>query len=277
MLQHMNVLFTASYHIAKNNRPYTDFEDLVALLTKLNVTDSDKYVNEKRCQEFISYIASHLREDLVSQIKESQYVSVLLDGSTDKSDDEELIIYIRFIREARVKETFLSIVSLEDATSDGYLKTLETELMQLGLGELLTNTKLVGIGTDGAASMIGVRNGLVTQISKKLENLVNVHCVAHQLQLTVLHSVKNVKFIDEIDSILRKLYKFYRHSPKRLTKNSELLECEISKLQYLHQVRWVASKLNALHAIVKDWECLVVHLESISEKKAKMEALLKGF
>jgi hypothetical protein len=84
--------------------------------------------------------------------------------------------------------------------------------------------------------MIGVHNGLVTKISEKLEKLVNVHCVAHQLQLTVLHSLKNVKLkiVDEIDSTLRKLYTFYRHSIKRLCelkKISELLECEISKLQ----------------------------------------------
>jgi hypothetical protein len=79
-------------------------------------------VNEKRCKEFISCIASYLREDLICKIKERSYVSILLDGSTDKSDDEELILYIRFIREGKVKEALLSIVSLEDATIDGYLK-----------------------------------------------------------------------------------------------------------------------------------------------------------
>jgi hypothetical protein len=38
----------------------------------------------------------------------------------------------------------------------------------------------------------------------------------------------------------------------------------------------VARKINALHAIVKDWECLVVHLESISERKGEEGNTAKG-
>ena len=74
-------------------------------------------------------------------------------------------------REKKVKETVLPIVSLKDATSNGYMKALETELFQIGLGELFTYTKLICLGTDGALSMISVHNGLVTKISKKLKTL----------------------------------------------------------------------------------------------------------
>lgn len=58
---HLSALCNASYYLAKNNRPFSDIKELVILLSKLDVTDSDKYTNEKRCQEFICVIAEHVR------------------------------------------------------------------------------------------------------------------------------------------------------------------------------------------------------------------------
>jgi hypothetical protein len=44
------------------------------------------------------------------------------------------------------------------------------------------------------------------------------------------------------------------------------LQTSIPKFQYLHNVRWVASKVGAFSA-VKDLKCVTVHLESLAAEK----------
>jgi hypothetical protein len=49
------------------------------------------------------------------------------------------------------------------------------------------------------------------------------------------------------------------------------------KFQYLHAVRWVASKVCVLTAFVTDWKSLIVHLESIvATEKCNITAVADG-
>jgi hypothetical protein len=54
------------------------------------------------------------------------------------------------------------------------------------------------------------------------------------------------------------------------------LQTSILKLQYLHNVRWVASKVGALSDLVKDLKCVTVHLESLAAEKDSAPAIAKG-
>ncbi|XP_073532536.1 zinc finger protein 862-like [Phyllobates terribilis] len=246
IFKHMTILFNVAYYIAKNNRPFTDFEGLLELTEKLGSAVRQEYANDKRCKEFISHIAEIIRKNLISELKEAKYVSLMLDGSTDKAGVEQLILYVRYIKDNRVKEVFLH---------------------------------LIAIGTDGAASMIETENGLVQKIRQNISHLIGIHCVAHRLNLSVLSSVKQAKLIDDFDSILKKLYQFYQYSPKRmrqLKQVAENLQLTILKFQYLHNVRWVASKVGALSALVKDWKCVTIHLESVAAEKDSASAAAHG-
>ncbi|XP_073524940.1 zinc finger protein 862-like [Phyllobates terribilis] len=279
IFKHMTILFNVAYYTAKNNRPFTDFEGLLELTEKLGSAVRQEYANDKRCKELISHIAEIIRKNLISELKEAKYVSLMLDGSTDKAGVEQLILYVRYIKDNRVKEVFLSVSPLEMATADGYLEALTEELRTLGLVGWLSSSHLIAIGTDGAASMIGTENGLVQKIRQNISHLIGIHCVAHRLNLSVLSSVKQAKLIDDFDSILKKLYKFYQYSPKRmrqLKQVAENLQLTILKFQYLHNVRWVASKVGALSALVKDWKCVTIHLESVAAEKDSASAAAHG-
>ena len=41
------------------------------------------------------------------------------------------------------------------------------------------HNKTVGMSTDGASVMIGIRNGVVTKIKADVPHLISVHWVAH--------------------------------------------------------------------------------------------------
>jgi hypothetical protein len=53
----------------------------------------------------------------------------------------------------------------------------------------------------------------------------------------------------------------------------ESLQFSIKKCEYLHNARWVASKVGALSALVKDWKCVTVHLGSIVAEEGSASAV----
>ncbi|MEE6461244.1 hypothetical protein FKM82_001240 [Ascaphus truei] len=263
--------FNCAYYIAKSNKPFSDLPELIGLLSKCDVETLHQYSN-KPCMEFISHIASVVRSDLIRKIKKSPFVSLLLDSSSDKSEEEQLIVCVRYLKNTKLEEAFLSILPLEDATANEYLTALQNQLQTLNLTEIMSGKSLVGIGTDGAAIMVGEENGLVAKLTKLdgLEHVVGIHCNTHNLLFSVLSSIKNVKYMEEVDGVLQRLYSFYYFSPKRmrqLKKVSQALECELVKLHNLRSVRWVASKVEALTALVQDWKCIVFHLEELGNGK----------
>ncbi|MEE6461243.1 hypothetical protein FKM82_001239 [Ascaphus truei] len=263
--------FNCAYYIAKNNKPFSDLPELLGLLSKCDVETLHQYCN-KACKEFISHIASVVRSDLIGNIKKSPFVSLLLDSSSDKSEEEQLIVCVRYLKNTKLEEAFLSILPLEDATANEYLTALQNQLQTLNLTEIMSGKSLVGIGTDGATIMVGEENGLVAKLTKLdgLEHVVGIHCNTHNLLFSVLSYIKNVKYMEEVDGVLQRLYSFYYFSPKRmrqLKKVSQALECELVKLHNLRSVRWVASKVEALTALVQDWKCIVFHLEELGNGK----------
>lgn len=278
MFFHLEVLFNISYYIAKNNKPFTDIRGLAELVDKLNVEVLEEYTNNKQCKEFIHYIAQSVKEDVVADIKASEFVSVLLDGSTDRSDVEECIVYVRYINASGVKESYLAIAALANSTASGYLDSIDKELQKVNL-DWRHEKCLVGLATDGAPSMIGGVNSLATKITDCANHVTTVHCVAHKLQLSVLKSLKGVSYIDEINHCLISVYKFYNRSSKKqkqLSETAEVLSTKLLKLQKLHTVRWVASKVGTIKAVIHDWRSLVKHLENVSCGKESDSNKAKG-
>jgi hypothetical protein len=58
-------------------------------------------------------------------------------------------------------DVFLSVLSLDSVTADGYLDGIQKEVEKHRLLDCLSSCKLIGTGTDGAASMTAAENGLI--------------------------------------------------------------------------------------------------------------------
>ncbi|CAB3237252.1 unnamed protein product [Arctia plantaginis] len=108
-----------------------------------------------------------------------------LDESTDISSTAQLLIFIRGVtQDFEVLEELLGMCSLKG-------QTREVDILNVLLDERsktnLDLSKLMGVATDGAPSMIGVNSGLVTLLKKHLqekniiaEDLMQFHCIIHQ-------------------------------------------------------------------------------------------------
>lgn len=67
MFQHMTHVFNVAYYVAKHEKPFRDFPDLLMLAAKLDVTVLQKYGNDVQCKQFIHFIAKTIRESLLAK------------------------------------------------------------------------------------------------------------------------------------------------------------------------------------------------------------------
>jgi hypothetical protein len=74
----------------------------------------------------------------------------MLDGSTDKEDLEELILYERYKKNNGVREVFLLVLPLDNAAAVYYLDAVEKESGKHALANWLSSSQLIG-----SASMTG--------------------------------------------------------------------------------------------------------------------------
>uniref|UniRef100_A0A8C5LZR6 TTF-type domain-containing protein n=1 Tax=Leptobrachium leishanense TaxID=445787 RepID=A0A8C5LZR6_9ANUR len=265
MFQHMKHMFNVAYFVAKSEKPFRDFMDLLTLAAKLDVPILQKYGNDVQCKQFIHFIAKIIRESLVANIKKSTFVGIMIDGSTDRTSTEHANI-------------FLGTFALESATAQGYLKGLTAFLDSLHL-DYRGTPWVAGLGTDGAASMLGHKSGLAVQMKDICPQIISIHCVAHRLQLAVLDVCKEVPYLQTFDDVVRHVFKYCHGSAKRLQQLKEVaksLSEEILKLRDIHTVRCLCSKVDALRAFLQNWKTVVTHFEQISTEGTTDSAKVKG-
>ena len=70
-------------------------------------------------------------------------------------------------------------------------------------------TRMRGIGTDGASTMIGCHNGFVKRLKSIAPSLIGVHCAAHRLNLASVQVGDQVSYVKKFSVILRQLFDFF--------------------------------------------------------------------
>jgi hypothetical protein len=105
-----------------------------------------------------------LRKDLICELQKHKYVS-LLDASTDKADTEDLILYVRYITDK--VEFFYQSSPSSVLLQMEIFRLFNRNWKSLGLNWVYS-CQLIGMGTDGAASLIGVQNGFVQKVCQNL-------------------------------------------------------------------------------------------------------------
>ena len=82
--------------------------------------------------------------------------------------------------------------------------------------------------------------------SKKMfPYLIQIHCIAHKLELAVLDACKQVQYVEKFQNIIKRLLKFYSKSGKRLHELSEVGKALNKEIRYFgkwNPIRWIASK-----------------------------------
>nr|XP_035978522.1 zinc finger protein 862 isoform X2 [Halichoerus grypus] len=277
LMANMEHFFNAAYSIAYHSRPLNDFEKILELLQSTGTMILGKYRNRTACTQFIKYISETLKKEILEDVRNSPCVSVLLDSSTDASDQSCVGIYVRYFKGIDVKESYITLAPLYSETVDGYFETIISALDELDI-PFRKPGWVVGLGTDGSTTL-SCRGGLVEKFQEVIPQLLPVHCVAHRLHLAVVDACGGIDLVKKCDRHIRTVFKFYQSSNKRLNELQEgaaPLEQEITRLKDLSAVRWVASKRRTLNALIVSWPALARHLQGVAEAGGQTGHRAKG-
>lgn len=219
-------------------------------------------MHRTKCREMITgVLAPHFLQTLVADIGDNKF-SLLLDESTDISVSKYLGVVIRYFSEIKtqVVSTYLGLIELAAGDARAIVTALMGFLAKCGLKK----ENLIGIGTDNASVMTGVRNGVHTSLREEfgLTNLVLIRYVCHSLQLAVSHASKET-IPRSIEYLVRETYNWFSISPKRKEAYQVLYETinvgeKPLQITQVCATRWLSIE-PAVERILSQWEELKLH------------------
>ena len=247
--------------------PYSDFTELFELQEKNpDVKFCGSYRNERAAANFVDTCGKILKDELITDLKNANYYSVLMDGSTDSSVIEQELVYVLFLDKGVPTVKFSSIESVQSADADGLLSSLKDLFERVGVDQF--ENHIYGLNVDGTSVNTGVHNGLGTKISEDYAPwLTVIHCFNHRLELAIKDALKG-SFFDEIDTMLLKLYYLCKKSLKRLHELrmfGEIYEKVVPKSAKASGARWIAHKVNAMQIVLPNYGVFMAHLESLAQ------------
>ncbi|CAM4528586.1 unnamed protein product [Leuciscus chuanchicus] len=175
-------LINTAYHIVKSELPFTAYKRTVALLKKNGEDVGSQYLTNVACRR-------ELWESCVAEIKAANFLSVLSDSSTDVSGRDLEGFFVRILSCRRPKNIFIGVEKLQYATAPGHFAAMSAALDKADISQW--KDKVVGLGTDGAAVMVGRIEGVATLLCAEVPHLINIQCLSHGLDLAAMDAMKD--------------------------------------------------------------------------------------
>lgn len=287
--------FDIAYFLAVEKISFRKFPSVCELEARHGVSIGTTYTTEIAARSFTGFIAEAKRNELVFNLQKAKFFSLLLDGSTDAANvDNELLLAVWFDKDGTgekvcTRTNYLRISRPSTVSAMGIFNILQAAVQGLGIPAISGEecTRLVGIGTDGAAANIASA-GLKGLVEKELPWLFWMWCMAHRLELAVKDAFKKTSF-DLVDEMLLRLYLLYENSPKKCRQLEEII---VDLRGYLSiedggtrpvrasGSRWVSHKWNAMKRILSKYGAYTGHIAALSEDhsvKPDDRAKLRGY
>ena len=159
------IKFSTAYYLAKNERLFSDYPELLELLEKSGVRDIGKaYLTGKKCAEFTKNIAHVIRTELDNDLQNCNYIMRLNDESTGSSITEQEVIYVLYLKDGVLTVRYLSIETLNVANAPGKVTSIEDAFKRVSCRDFMD--KLVGINVDGVSVNLGRHKGVGTLLKE---------------------------------------------------------------------------------------------------------------
>lgn len=205
----------------------------------------------------IDDMAEDIQNQVVDAVKQSPFFAIQLDESTDIAQCSQLIVYVRYIENERMKDELLFSTDLETTTKAIDVMKAVSDFFDK---HELSWQKLIGVCTDGAPSMLGSRSGFVQLVREKNADVTAIHCFIHR-QALAAKTLPN-----ELNAVLKfciKVVNYIKNSAfnTRLFKTlCEDLGSDHKTLLFHTEVRWL-SKGNMLARLFELRDEVITFLE----------------
>lgn len=128
-----------------------------------NIKDFEIPISSTKLQnKIIQWIYEIVYEKMTENIKNANFLSLILDESTDVKNSTQLAVGLKFVLQGKIYENFLKFINLEDKKTANDIVDSISEISE----KIDFKVKLICQSYDGAAVMAGRINGVATQIKK---------------------------------------------------------------------------------------------------------------
>lgn len=202
---------------SENKGNYVELLNLIAkydtkLENHLKTSTIFKGTSNNIQNDLINAISNVISDNIDKEIDKANFVSVMLDETTDITKKSQLSVVFRYVDESGVaKERFYQFWDVSDNRTATAISTKIIDLIKSkNWGE-----KLVAQTYDGAAVMSGELNGTQAQVKNQFKHAIFVHCNAHVLNLVLSQSVNFLREVNIFFLSLSGLSAFFSPSTKR--------------------------------------------------------------
>ena len=245
-----------AFFMVKHNIAIHKFPEMMKLQEFNGAPTSTYYMHHSAVDEMITSIDSVLLKSMKEEIRDAPFVSIIVDESTDIAVFKKLIMYLQYVDHGgNVKVTFLKDADVQDGTAQTIVDAAKTVLNEMDI----TITKIIALGSDGAAVMTGRHNGVGVKLKRECPVFIHVHCCAHRLSLAVSQSAKEVADVSQYQTTINQVFRYYDNSAVRYNELREIQDVLLNTTVTLKEpksVRWLSLD-EAIQAIWKCWPALV--------------------
>lgn len=266
-------IFRTVFVLNKLSLSHSDHAGLVTL-QKLNGLDMGNHHYERTsCTRISVFISQVMHKTLIGYlIKNQMPISIIVDDSTGLLTVHYKIVYFQTIEDNSPVIYFYKLIELKAETGEANFECVKSAWENEGQDFYdYMQKNLIGFASDGASNNVGPDNGMIAYLRRWASKpLFAVHCMAHRLELVLLHAFNvnaNTKLITHfIDSTLNEIYSFYSHSHKRKThlkQTTDSVKHKFYELKKIIKVRWVASDYSSMKALKSMWNVIAEDLRLI--------------
>lgn len=238
-----------------------------------------EYISPEIINEIIKLMGQSVLQKILASIKMAQWFSILADEATDVSHNEQISLSIRWVdKKYEIHEDTLGLVQLPNTKAETIFSAIKDILIRCSL----PLSQCRGQAYDGASNMSGIRSGAQALMKKEESRALYVHCLAHNLNLTLKDVTKKCELIRDVMSFIYDLIQLIKFSPKRLTIFDSLRK-EVSinsgettpSLRSLCPTRWTV-RHSSIDSILKNYKTMQLALEEIKKGHDEYAAKASG-
>lgn len=209
--------------------------------------------------DLISSVASVMISHIKCQIKQTDFVAVMVDETPDVSGREQLVIILRYFDNSEVVDRFIKYV---DCSSDRGADFISNTILKI-LEDFGCLEKLIAQTYDGAAVLSSNQNGVQKKVRDKCPSALFVWCSAHVLNLILSKSFERIPETKRFFGSLKSMANFFHCSTKRMAYYNTFLD--LKKLPRVAETRW-AYRSRTVNVIFNESIHLTELFEEMTEK-----------
>lgn len=245
-------------------------------LEKINKSNHNRltFMSSKSQEKLLSILGEIVRAQILKDVKSACHFAVIIDTTTDISNQEQFKFIVRYVNSTGVlEERLLALETASDATGQGLFNTS----CKITSKYVISWEKhLCPQSYDGAASMQGIYSSLRSFIQNENPRAIYVWCFAHILNLVVVDTCDSCTDTKNFFGDVKLLVFFFLKARKRtaafIESQKKLYEDErILRMKSFSDTRWT-SHGKVLNVIFCKYKALIDALEVLQDSSDRITA-----